>query len=87
MNKTMFHFEIEDNGIGIKKDDLKKVLDPMFTTKSHKDGTGMGTTVMLQFIQKHGGTIAYESEIEKWTKVKISLPLATEEQRERGKSV
>ena len=47
----------------------------------------MGTTVMLQFIQKHGGTISYDSEPEKWTKVRISLPLATEEQKGKGKNV
>jgi signal transduction histidine kinase len=61
VNKTEFHFEIEDNGMGIKKENLKKVMDPMFSTKSHRDGTGMGTTIMHQFIQKHGGTIAYDS--------------------------
>ena len=80
-NKTMFNFEIEDNGIGIRKDDLKKVTDPMYSTRSHLDGTGMGTTVILQFVQKHGGTIIYDSEWGEWTKVKISLPLAREEQK------
>ncbi len=83
VSKTMFDFEIEDNGMGIKKENLKKVMDPMFTTKSHQDGTGMGTTVMLQFVQKQGGTISYDSHWGEWTKVKISLPLATDEQKRR----
>ena len=80
-NTSMFHFEIEDNGMGIKKEDIHKVFDPFFSTKGTLQGTGMGTTVMLQFIQDHGGAIAYESEYEKWTKVKISLPLAMEEKK------
>ena len=80
-NTSMFHFEIEDNGMGIKKEDIQKVFDPFFSTKGTLQGTGMGTTVMLQFIQDHGGAIAYESEYEKWTKVKISLPLAMEEKK------
>lgn len=87
MNTSMFYFELEDNGMGIKKDDIHKVLDPMFSTKGTLQGTGMGTTVMLQFIQQHGGSIAYESEYEKWTKVKITLPLATEEQKGTVKNV
>lgn len=86
-NHSIFEFEIEDNGTGIKKENLSKVMDPMFTTKSHKDGTGMGTTVMLQFIQNHAGEIRYESEFGLWTKVIISLPLATEEQKKLTKNV
>ena len=86
-NTSMFHFEIEDNGMGIKKEDIHKVFDPFFSTKGTLQGTGMGTTVMLQFIQDHGGSIAYESEYEKWTKVKISLPLAMEEKKGSIKNV
>ena len=33
LNGTMFHFEIEDNGLGIKKENINRVLDPMFTTE------------------------------------------------------
>ena len=64
-NTKMFHFELEDNGMGIKKDDMHKIFDPMFSTKGTLQGTGMGTTVMLQFIQDHGGSIVYESEYER----------------------
>ena len=84
LNGTMFHFEIEDNGLGIKKENINRVLDPMFTTKSNQDGTGLGTTVMLQFIQKLGGTISYESEYKQWTRVKISLPLAIDDNKNGG---
>jgi two-component system, NtrC family, sensor kinase len=80
-NETMFHFEIEDNGVGIKREDINKVMDPMFTTKGHKKGSGMGTTFMQQIVQKHGGTIAYESQWDQWAKVKIALPLAHKDQK------
>ena len=80
-NTRMFHLELEDNGMGIKKEDIHKIFVPFFSTKGTLQGTGMGTNVMLQFIQDHGGSIEYESEYEKWTKVKITLPLATDEQK------
>ena len=85
-NKKMFNFEIEDNGMGIRKEDIKKVTDPMYSTRSHLEGTGMGTTVILQFVQKQGGAIEYDSEWGEWTKVKISLPLAREEEKEAKKA-
>jgi len=45
-----------DSGIGITQEDLKKVFDPLFTTKSK--GTGLGLAVCQEIVSKHGGAIA-----------------------------
>jgi hypothetical protein len=74
-NDKTFFLEIEDNGLGIKKENIHKVMDPMYSTKGHRQGTGMGTTFMKQIVLKHKGTIVYESEWDQWTRVKITLPL------------
>ncbi len=67
------HIMIEDNGEGIKKEDLKKIKEPFYTTK--KDGTGLGVTLSYEIIKAHNGSITYTSVYHKWTKVEIVLPL------------
>lgn len=62
---------ISDNGEGIEKQNLQKILDPFFTTKSPGKGTGLGLFVVHQIIQKHDGVLAIESEKGKGTTVKV----------------
>jgi len=70
---------IEDNGVGIKSDDKKKLFTPFFTTKlSSKKGTGLGLYVIQKIIEEnHGGKVAYESEHMKGTKARVVLPIAS----------
>jgi signal transduction histidine kinase len=83
-NKAMFEFQIEDNGIGMTEEQLKYGIGtPLFTTKGK--GTGLGFSMMRQFIKQNKGDIRVESQHHKWTKVIISLPLATKEQIEQSK--
>jgi signal transduction histidine kinase len=85
----MFEFEIEDNGSGIKKEHLDEgegVNVMYFTTKGATKGTGMGISVMRQFAKYNGGSMRVESEYGQWTKIIMSLPLATQEQIEGVKN-
>ena len=61
--------EIEDNGVGIKKENLEKVFKPFFTTK--QKGTGLGLPMVYKIIRSHNGNIFVESEYGKWTKFVI----------------
>ena len=63
---------IEDQGIGIQKGHLLKILDPFFTTK-HK-GSGLGLAIVHSIIKKHGGYIDVQSELEAGTCFTIFLP-------------
>ncbi|MCX6156850.1 MAG: ATP-binding protein [Ignavibacteriota bacterium] len=65
-------YELSDTGCGIPKENLKKIFDIYFTTKS--DGTGMGLSIVRQIILQHNGNIEVESEINKGTKIIITLP-------------
>jgi signal transduction histidine kinase len=65
---------IEDNGSGISKEHLNKVLDPFFTTKPPGKGTGLGLSIVHSIIQEHGGRIHFDSEPGQGTTVTISLP-------------
>jgi PAS domain S-box-containing protein len=66
------NIEIRDNGVGIEKENMERILEPFFSTKSK--GTGLGLTVCQQIIKLHDGSIALTSEKGKGTVVTIKLP-------------
>ena len=70
--KDSFVIEIADTGYGIKRDDLKKVFQPFFSTKP--EGTGLGLAVAESIIAEHNGNISAKSAIGKGTTFTISLP-------------
>ncbi len=74
--------KVEDEGIGIKKSDLKYIMDPFFTTKRNFGGTGLGLSVSNSIIKNHGGNLVLTSENGKGTIARISLPLNKNEDQE-----
>ncbi len=64
--------QIKDNGIGIKKENLNKIFDPYFSTKT--DGNGLGLATTFSIIQKHNGFIDVDSKEGKYTIVRIYFP-------------
>jgi signal transduction histidine kinase len=65
----------EDTGIGIPEENLPKIFNPFFSTRS--DGTGLGLSITKNIIEEHGGRIEVESQVNLGTKFVITLP-ATE---------
>jgi two-component system, NtrC family, nitrogen regulation sensor histidine kinase GlnL len=66
--------DIEDDGIGIKEEDLAHIFSPFFTTKNN--GTGLGLAICYRIVTEHGGLIRVESAAGKGTTFKISLVVA-----------
>ena len=65
---------IEDDGCGIPKEHMDKILECFFTTKSY--GTGLGLCNLKKYIDQHEGSSFFvESEEGKGTNVKINLPI------------
>jgi two-component system NtrC family sensor kinase len=68
----------EDNGIGVKDDDLHKLFTPFFTTKlSSKKGTGLGLYVIKKIVEdNHGGRVEMVSKYMQGTQMILRLPIA-----------
>jgi signal transduction histidine kinase len=67
---------IRDTGTGIPERARPRVFDPFFTTKGVGKGTGQGLAIAhAVIVEKHGGTIAFETEDGKGTAFIIRLPL------------
>ncbi len=65
---------VSDEGCGIPRDLLPRVVEPFFTTKSPDKGTGLGLSQVYGFARRSGGTVAIDSEVGRGTKVTIYLP-------------
>jgi signal transduction histidine kinase len=62
----------EDTGVGIPGENLPKIFNPFFSTRS--DGTGLGLAITKNIVEQHGGRIEVESQINVGTKFVITLP-------------
>ncbi len=75
--------EIEDNGNGISKEDIKKILNPnehfskLGTEK--EPGTGLGLVLCQNFVHKNGGTLKIRSEVGQGSIFYFDLPLFAEQ--------
>lgn len=65
---------IRDNGCGISDENIKKVLDPFYTTKEPGKGTGLGLYITNSIIEQHKGDLQIISSLNEGTKVLIKLP-------------
>ncbi len=63
----------QDTGVGIKSEDLGRVFEPYFTTKT--DGSGLGLMIVQRIVQEHGGHIEIASRHNCGTVFTILLPL------------
>ena len=68
--------EIGDNGTGIPVSARARIFDPFFTTKQVGEGTGQGLTICHEIVvQKHRGTVWFDTEIDKGTTFFVRIPI------------
>jgi len=72
---------ITDTGPGMSPEVLKAIFDPFFTTKTGGRGTGLGLSVSLGIVQKHGGEIRVASKIGEGTTFTVILPAGEGDRR------
>jgi signal transduction histidine kinase len=64
--------EVEDTGVGIPAEDLPRLFDPAFSTKTR--GTGLGLAIVKRAVEDTGGTISVRSEPGKGSVFTVTLP-------------
>ncbi|UCE17865.1 MAG: HAMP domain-containing protein [Gemmatimonadota bacterium] len=65
-----------DNGFGIAEENMEKLFEPFFSTRSK--GTGLGLAISYRIVKDHGGSIQVRSEVGRGTTFVIFLPKRTQ---------
>jgi signal transduction histidine kinase len=73
--KSTVILEVSDTGRGIAPDVQKRLFDPFFSTK--ENGTGLGLSIAARIVQKHGGVLQYQSQVNHGATFGILLPQAS----------
>lgn len=67
---------VEDNGPGMRREDLARVFDPFFSAKGTADATGLGMFISFSIVANHGGSLELDSDVGRGFRVRIRLPTA-----------
>ena len=68
--------EVRDTGIGIPKEEVRKIFDPFYTTKDY--GTGLGLAFVQQVMREHGGRVTCRCEPDEGTVFCLHFPAGRE---------
>jgi len=82
--------ECADTGEGISEEIQERIFDPLFTTKSRGQGSGLGLSIVKQIIKEHGGEIEVESKLGQGANFIIKLPTSEQSEdvaAEAGKAI
>jgi signal transduction histidine kinase len=74
---------VADTGEGIPQENLRKIFEPFFSTKTNKGGTGLGLSITYGLIRELGGDIKVQSQVDKGTIFTLTLPLQSSPQEEK----
>jgi two-component system NtrC family sensor kinase len=77
---------IADTGSGIPEEQLSRIYDPFFTTKSIGQGTGLGLSITYGIVREHEGHITCHSAVGQGTRFTLALPLAGSLQERTGEA-
>jgi len=76
---SFIEISVEDSGVGISEERIQRMFQIEHTTSTkgtnHEKGTGLGLILSKEFVEKHGGQIRVESELNKGSRFIISLPI------------
>jgi two-component system NtrC family sensor kinase len=66
---------VEDTGVGMSEEVMKKIFTPFFTTKEVTQGTGLGLPVVSGIVTSHGGSIKVDSQLGHGSRFEVKLPM------------
>jgi signal transduction histidine kinase/DNA-binding response OmpR family regulator len=65
---------VADTGLGMSAETMRRIFEPLFTTKSSAQGTGLGLSIVHGIVRSHGGFIHVESKLGKGSQFHVFLP-------------
>ena len=71
-DEEQIYLQFVDNGSGISKEDITKIFDAYYSTKT--EGHGLGMMIVQRIMRQHGGHIAVESQIDVGTAITLQFP-------------
>lgn len=76
--EKQIQIEVRDNGIGMDEKTRQHCLEPFFSTKAKRGGTGLGLAMVYGMMRRHDGTIEIESASGQGTCIRLSFPVREE---------
>jgi signal transduction histidine kinase/CheY-like chemotaxis protein len=73
--KHMVQVEVRDNGVGMDEATRARCLEPFFSTKIQRGGSGLGLAMVYGMMQRHEGSIEVASSPGKGTSIKLTFPI------------
>jgi len=73
----MVRISVSDNGCGMTEEQMSKIFEPYYTTKS--SGTGLGLTVLFKIMKQHGGDVTVRSVPGEGSEFTLQLPVPSSE--------
>ena len=71
-------FTVQDNGVGMPKEQLNKIFDRFHQVAGTEGGTGIGLSLAKELLQVHKGQISVQSETGRGSSFRVSIPIAAE---------
>ena len=72
---THLIIEVVDNGIGMDENTRQRCLEPFFSTKRERGGSGLGLAMVYGAMERHEGQIEVQSELSKGTTIRLIFPV------------
>ena len=77
IESDMVRISVQDNGCGMTEDQMSKIFEPYYTTKS--SGTGLGLTVLFKIMKQHGGDVTVHSVSGEGSEFILQIPVPQNE--------
>lgn len=75
LQRTHIVLEFKDNGIGMDEMTRQRCLEPFFSTKRQRGGSGLGLAMVYGAMERHEGHIEIESQRDKGTTIRLIFPV------------